>query len=246
MQPWLGFSVRGFEGNSKYLCGRSLFERSAEHWADAEAKKESSHMVEHANTAHRGEEGVPDFKFKIVQSFKTCLERQIAEAVRIQKRGMVLNRRGEYNRCNITRLVLDNKWEQQKWAEAWEEIVDPEGGYDEDLTVLRGSRKTKLGEGRGPKNSKKLKLDNEQGAVWGEEVGTETKAILEFLGSGISEPKNSNRSQKSLKQSRLVTLGGVEWLAHQLLRELASESVDIGELIVDVSPLARKKSTWYQ
>ena len=30
----------------------------------------------------------------------------------------------------------------------------------------------------------------------------------------------------------MVTLGGVEWLAHQLLRELASESVDIGELIV--------------
>ena len=63
-------------------------------------------------------------------------------------------------------------------------------------------------------------------------MGTETKAILEFLGSGMSEPKNSlkksNRSKKNLKQSRLVTLCGVEWLAHQLLRELASESVDIG------------------
>ena len=107
---------------------RSLFERSAEHWADAEAKKESSHMVEHANTAHRGEEGVPDFNFKIVKSFKTCLERQIAEAVRIQKRGMVLNRRGEYNRCNITRLVLDNKWEQKNGLKLGKKFLIQSGG----------------------------------------------------------------------------------------------------------------------
>ena len=64
---------------------RSLFERSGEHWADAEAGKESSYKVEHMSLAHKGEEGSPRFKFKIVRTFKTCLERQIAEAVRIQK-----------------------------------------------------------------------------------------------------------------------------------------------------------------
>ena len=49
---------------------RSLYERSLEHWADAEAEKDSSHMVEHQDIAHRGEEGGPQFKFKIVRSFK--------------------------------------------------------------------------------------------------------------------------------------------------------------------------------
>ena len=68
--------------------------------------------------------------------------------------------------------------------------------------------------------------------MWGEEVGTKTNAILEFLGSGNSEPKNSSRGQKSLKQSRLVSLCGVEWLAHQLLREVANQSVEIGEAII--------------
>ena len=160
-----------------------IFERSGEHLEDAEAGNESSHMVEHMSVAHKGEEGGPRFKFKIVRTFKTCLERQIAEAVRIQKRGGVLNRRGEYNRCSITRLVLDNNWEKKKWDEAWEDRPETEGHQDCDLQELGGSRKVKLVGGRSPKNNKRLKMDNEEGAIWGEEVGPEIKEMLQFLGS---------------------------------------------------------------
>ena len=83
-------------------------------------------------------------------------------------------------------------------------------------------------------------MDNEEGAIWGEEVGAETKAMLEFLGSGISEPIDSSRSQKNLKQSRLMSLSGLEWLAHQLVRDIVNISVDMGEDII----LAKDMPEW--
>ena len=211
---------------------RSLYERSCEHWADAEAKKESSHMVEHVNLAHKGEEGGPNFNFKVIKSFKTCLERQIAEAVRIQKRGGVLNRRGEYNRCGITRLVLDNEWEKKKWDQAWEDNEGTGTHQDEEIADFGGHDKNKVGGGscKSPTNFKKRKIENEQGDIWGEEVGVEILAKQEFLRSGVSEPKNI--AKKNLKQLRLVTLSGTEWFIHQLLKEISGSSVEIGEDII--------------
>ena len=60
-------------------------------------------MVQHWEESHKGE-NVPPFKFRVVRSFKSALDRQIAEAVRIEMRGSFLNRRGEFNRCSLTRL----------------------------------------------------------------------------------------------------------------------------------------------
>ena len=40
------------------------------------------------------------------------------KAVRIQMRGVVLNKKGTYNRCKLTRLVVDRDWEDQVWKEA--------------------------------------------------------------------------------------------------------------------------------
>ena len=169
-----------------------------------------------------------------MRTFKTSLERQIAEAVRIQRRGNVLNRRGEYNRCNITRLVLDTNWEQKKWDQAWEDkaetesVSDIEGGTFE----LGESRKTKFRGMQSPRNSKKIKIENEDGAVWGEEVGPEVKAKLDFLSLGVLEPLKSDRTSKTWKQSKLQTISGVEWLIHQLVREVVIQSVEIGEDLI--------------
>ena len=57
-------------------------------------------MVQHIQETHNGE-GKPEFKFKVIKSFKTALERQIAEAVQIEMRGNLLNRKGEYYRCSL-------------------------------------------------------------------------------------------------------------------------------------------------
>ena len=108
---------------------RSLFERTKEHWGDCYAQKESSHMHEHHSAAHGGE-GEANFRFRLVKTFKSSLDRQIAEAIRIYKRGNILNRKGEYNRCSLTRLVIDNKWEEDRWDKAW-----GEGNKDEILDL---------------------------------------------------------------------------------------------------------------
>ena len=67
------------------------------------------HIVESHEVGSR-----PTFKFRVVRGFKSALDRQIAEAVRIVMRGNILNRKGEFNRCSITRLGVDHKWEEER------------------------------------------------------------------------------------------------------------------------------------
>ena len=100
---------------------RSLYERTGEHWLAAEQQKEESHMYQHVVEAHNGE-SKPSSNFKVVRSFKTALDRQVAEAIRIEMRGSVLNRRGEFNRCSLTRLGVDQKWEDDRWKKSWESL----------------------------------------------------------------------------------------------------------------------------
>ena len=99
---------------------RSVAGRALEHWRDAETEKEESHMLEHQRDSHGGE-GPPNFSFKVVKGCKTSLERQVREAVRIQMRGNVLNKKGLYNRCKLSRLVVDQEWKDKVWKESWAE-----------------------------------------------------------------------------------------------------------------------------
>jgi hypothetical protein len=92
---------------------RSLFERSKEHWSDFRRRTTDSHILKHWNNYH-GAEGSPKFKFKPVRFFRDALSRQVAEAIRIQMRGVTLNSKGSYNRCSIARLVLEERDNQQE------------------------------------------------------------------------------------------------------------------------------------
>ena len=74
---------------------RSVSKRAQEHWRDAEKGKEESHMQEHQTESHGGEQP-PAFVFKVIKKCKSSLERQVREAVRIQMRGNVLNKKGLY------------------------------------------------------------------------------------------------------------------------------------------------------
>ena len=72
---------------------RSVSERALERWRDAETGKEESQMLEHQVESHRGEQP-PVFSFKVVKKCQSSLERQVREAIQIQMRGTVLNKRG--------------------------------------------------------------------------------------------------------------------------------------------------------
>ena len=111
---------RGLTGRAVYVgeTARSIFERSKEHWNDAQAGSSDSHMVKHWVSDHAEEKSMPDFKIKVVASFKDALTRQIAESVRIDRRGSgVLNSRTEYSRCRLPRLTIDrSEWELAEMA----------------------------------------------------------------------------------------------------------------------------------
>ena len=115
---------------------RTLQERSREHHSDYSKQKEESHMLKHWSEAHRGEEK-PRFNQFVISSYKSCLERQIGEAVRIQLRGNVLNSVGVYNRSKLTRLVVDSDWDKRvfnsNWTQDNKDILDIiEGGETEE------------------------------------------------------------------------------------------------------------------
>ena len=145
-------------GSSAFLyvgeSARSLFERTSEHFQAADAEKEESHMFQHLVETHKGE-GKPQFKFKVIKSFKTCLDRQIAEAIRIEMRGTILNRKGEYNRCSLTRLGVDQKWEQERWEKSWE--IQEQGGQE--IINFEESRKTYRGGGDKVQREPKVRED---------------------------------------------------------------------------------------
>ena len=104
---------------------RSLYERSGEHWDDSKKRDEESHIWKHWQNVHGGI-GKPEFKFKLIRSFRDCLSRQVSECVRVQLRGDVLNSKAVYSRCKLPRLVIEEDSEEER------EITDKgSGGKDE-------------------------------------------------------------------------------------------------------------------
>ena len=99
---------------------RSMYERGKEHQKDGRDMAEDSHQWKHWANEHSDIEGNPQFRFKIVASFSDPLTRQLAESVRIDRRGMeILNSRSEYSRCRVPRLQLDMEgWKTSKKTES--------------------------------------------------------------------------------------------------------------------------------
>ena len=160
---------------------RSLFERSTEHWKAALLEKEESHMHQHMMEVHREEVAKPDFKFKVVKTFKSALDRQVTEAVRIEMRGSILNRKGEFNRCSLTRLGVDLKWEDERYRKSLE-CVRIEN--NEEIPFMLESQKMRR-EGHDQlqeRGAKRRKREN-GGVVWGEKVDADQRRKNQFLGS---------------------------------------------------------------
>ena len=57
---------------------------------------------------HKDGDSRPCFKFKVLESFKYCLSRQVAEAIWIHYAGdELLNSKNEYNANHLSRVVVD-------------------------------------------------------------------------------------------------------------------------------------------
>jgi hypothetical protein len=95
-------------------------------------------MQEHQQESNRVYQ-LPAFKFRVVKKCKSSLERQDHEAVRIQMRGNVLNKKGLYNRGKLTRLVVDEEWELKVGQESWQ----PRGVNTDDEEYKRAEKKAR-------------------------------------------------------------------------------------------------------
>ena len=100
---------------AKYIgeSSRSAYERGKEHVADYKGLNETSHILKHALIAHEGKD-IADIEFgmRVTSTFRSALERQISEAVKIEREyrvgKMLLNSKSEFNRCEIPRLMAGN------------------------------------------------------------------------------------------------------------------------------------------
>jgi hypothetical protein len=151
-----------YVGESSY----SLHERVREHWADADKGVDECHMMELEHAAHRGEDGSPAFRFKVVKGCHTALDRQVRESVWIQQRGSVLNKRGEFKRCKLIQMDVNVMWEQKCWDQAWAKTGDLEREEEADLTSRAKEKRRRVKEGASMKRRKR----EECSAVLGESV----------------------------------------------------------------------------
>ena len=104
---------------------RTLYERSKEHVADAVSFKEGSHIIKHWISSHHEDKKRPPFFFKVLQPFKDCLSRQVAEAVAINySKDELLNSKNEYNSNCLSRLVVDEDRYERKKREKDEEMKE--------------------------------------------------------------------------------------------------------------------------
>ena len=204
---------------------RSISERATEHWRDAEKGKDESHMQDHQLHSHAGEQP-PNFAFRVVKKCKSSLERQVREAVRIQMRGNVLNKQGVYNRCKLTRLVVDEEWEQKVWKEAWApRVVDVD---EEGIRSVSGKQKRKEDI---KKVGKRRKMDSEEGKTWGESLPEVEKSRKNFL---YSSQRHSQGAGTPV-QAKLNPMTGVTWMSRQIIEELVKMASEVAAATSDAS-----------
>ena len=197
---------------------RSISERAGEHWEGAMGGKEENHMLEHLAASHE-DHRVPSFRFRVVKKCRTALERQVREAVRIEMRGNVLNKKGMFNRCKLTRMIVDREWDKEVWEAAW--VESPEEELD--MGCMKKSGKSKLrAEEKRP--TKRAKREDEEGIVWGEQTSQEDKAREEFL-------KGAEVPVAKAGQTELKVFTGVEWMTREILKECSHRAVEWSELV---------------
>ena len=122
---------------------RSLYERTKEHIKDGEDKKEESHIAKHWEHHHQGED-MPEFRFRIVRTFRDSLSRQVAESIRIDLRGEgVLNSKTVYSRNHLPRVVIEKPAWEMEAEERWKRAAEAKEREED-----RERQRAALGEGQ--------------------------------------------------------------------------------------------------
>ena len=130
-----------------------------------------------------------DFIARSVAFFGSALERQVAEAVRIQRRGgeaAVLNSKAEFNRCSIPRLVVEkveeesmSKMVEEERKKTEDDLLATQLAWESDKLATRKEERTKIAKKHTEKESKseKRRVYSLIEEDWGEERPVKTSNI---------------------------------------------------------------------
>ena len=214
---------------------RSIQERSKEHWDGYKSKDKDNHIYKHWILHHQGE-GEPRFVMRVVQFHRSALSRQVGEAIRIRRRGVVLNSRGEFNRCKISRLSLEQVIKEQDkevFGDMGEEDLDRDWTekmlndrdmVDRECRQALGKVHMKVASKRGVQDKKRgRKHKYARLEEWGmDDVDKNT-----FLNSGLegvtrrldtkSRPRpKSSKAEKDLERAAFGTRSITTWMVKEV------------------------------
>ena len=129
---------------SSYMgeSARTGHRRGSNHIQDLLNKKEGKPLWEHSREVHEGELKESDYKMVVTRRYKTPLQRQIGEALEIERRRWkndhLLNSKSEWNGNKIPRLRLASVEEEIDNAENESDKEEVES--EEDQTCLEEER----------------------------------------------------------------------------------------------------------
>ena len=169
---------------------RCQFLRGSEHLSGLLNKQPGNALYKHVTDVHQGE--FVDFRMKVVRRHKTCLLRQVHEAVRLHRISRnpgvkILNSRGEYNRCKLVRLQV---------ADESNEFKDPneQGGGDEKYTFPCKQQKAKPKADRDFRESKDKPKVNDSSSDQANQVNFQST-------SNINDFQVTNSNKAALQQT---------------------------------------------
>ena len=125
--------------------GRSAFERGFEHLDQLATLSKKSHMLKHMLFQHENEDfSKVQWGMFILEYKKSAFERQISEAVTIEKvakSSKILNSRSEWNQCQLPRLITRMGNQESEIRELEKELLEEKKIEEELENRIRKLRK---------------------------------------------------------------------------------------------------------
>ena len=191
----------------KYIgeTSRSAFERGWEYVNDMATLNKRSHMLKHVIMNHP-EDDMADVKFgmKVLKFCQTSFERQVLEAVTIQKERKthhLLNSRTEYNRSSLPRL--STQMGEQAYKEYNKELEDEKKSEDYVEMKIRELRKqrnkARLHPTKELKPTKRRKINENNQYITIEEIWGKPP----IAAPGKNKPETENGREKPNKKQKI-------------------------------------------
>ena len=196
---------------------RSAYERGFEHLEKLTSLNSKSQLLRHIVDKHENEEiEKVQWGMKVIKYMRSAFERQIEEAVTIErkaKEGDILNSKCEYNQTTLPRLVTrigDKESEMKEWEKELRKEKHYEEKMEEKIRILRKNKnKERLRREKNIQPRKKMRTENSYVSirtVWGPPP---SKAPSRKIEEDVIE-ENRNRKKRKVETEKLTNVKRIE------------------------------------